>query len=434
METVDFMDVLFTPGSSNYNICSFMRRYQLLAAVALKHENEVAEIVQEVENAIQQLRSTTSVAVTKDHAEVAVVCPLSNGAAEGISHAIHMAPVKTDGLTISVVHHAIYESTYALHTSLTLLNIALSDLCRLPLNITGEIMMPPTTVGWRLEPKKAEEGPLEESDDEWHTDEDFFDGHEMKPIRDEDLERFRAIVKLNIKSRTKNRVIVGSHGTGWLLDAVTVVTAGHCVLKRGKRLVSVDVVIGHGTKNPMSRPGTYAIAQWRWFRDYETANDLALIRIARADGEQGLKWRPMPTKGGLKIFAIGYPSYASHKLRLKNSKNSYMQKSEDEVQVKEAVVKEVLRHTASTWNGSSGCPILDGNDCVVAVHSGRRNLGDLRYNAASVLDRAWNNVDSMKRILDSFESGQNDANEMTQGNMVYRLGNDGAMLFGMGHL
>jgi hypothetical protein len=146
---------------------------------------------------------------------------------------------------------------------------------------------------------------------------------------------------------------VRTRATGWLLDPQTVVTSGHCVHRRGRRLVSVDVVMGHGTGGPVSRPGTHVIAHWGWFRDYETDQDLALIRIVKFDNEVGLKWRPFPeNEGKLKIFAVGYPSFASEELRRKKIRNDEMQKSEDEVPCKTTVEEGVLEHTASTWNGT----------------------------------------------------------------------------------
>ncbi|KAI1129928.1 hypothetical protein F5Y10DRAFT_263666 [Nemania abortiva] len=455
IEKVEFMDLLFTPGLSSYNNLCFMRRYQLLAAVVGERQNDVEEQIHQVEYAIQDIAARTIISVTRDHSVVRVVCTRNLGG-DAIHRAVNMAPVRKDIFDVNLVHTATKETTMALHKSLSSLNASLSAIYKTPLAITGEIILPPNTVGWKLETELRKKVSLDESDDEWDNHEAFYSGYEMEKVQAQDLRRFKGIVKLKIISNTKAATRVRSSGTGWLLDATTVVTSGHCVHSRGRRLVSVDVVIGHGTESPISRPGTHAIAHWSWFRDYETGQDLALIRVAGFEDQQGLRWRPFPEKGKppnketLKIYTVGYPSYASEELRRKNES---MQKGEDEVECKEAFSSGILKYKTSTWNGtfyimayerllkdaktpwnagSPGSPIIDEDDYVVAVHSGRRKSGESSYNAAPVLNEGWNNLDSMGTILNVFATWN--YGTKTSHNVVYRLGTDGARLFEMYHL
>jgi hypothetical protein len=79
--------------------------------------------------------------------------------------------------------------------------------------------------------------------------------------------------------------------------------------------------------------------------------------------------------------------------------------------------------------GSSGCPILDKNNFVVAVHSGRRTSGGRSYNAAPILDEGLNDIGAMQSVLNAFATSTNIGKSI-----VYRLGNDGAKLFEMHHL
>jgi len=165
-----------------------MRRYQLLAAVTGKYRDVVKQQIEQVEQAIQNLASKTTVSVTRDHTEVEVVCPRNHAVEAAILHATEMAPVKKDDFAIHLTLPA--KPVIKLHNAIILLCQALTSLHRIPLEITGGIILPPTTVGWRLE--TGNKGSYDESDDDWDGDEAFFSGHEMKAVDIQELSgRFR---------------------------------------------------------------------------------------------------------------------------------------------------------------------------------------------------------------------------------------------------
>ena len=83
------------------------------------------------------------------------------------------------------------DTTLLLNKKLLRLEKTLSSLHHRWLDITGEIILPPIAVGWQLETWVGKDGLVEESHDDWNSDEGFFRGHETKQIQAEDLGRFR---------------------------------------------------------------------------------------------------------------------------------------------------------------------------------------------------------------------------------------------------
>ncbi|KAJ8126851.1 hypothetical protein O1611_g6788 [Lasiodiplodia mahajangana] len=426
---IEFTDLLLTPRVSHHAHRCLMRQYQLLAAVNGRLGDGIEEAIQKVENNIEELLSQMKVRVMEGYTEKVVHRSLKPKLAT--RRIIRSTPIGTHDLHVILDYSSSQGATERLYRELILLNDTLSNLDKIPRDIAGKIKFPSTTVGWQLT-AKDKDGSIEGSGDDW-DDEAFFELNPMKQVPTKRLGQYRGIVKLEIHSRTEIGTLVRSYGTGWLLDRTTVVTSGHCVIGRMERMCSTQVTIGFGTDNPMTCRGTHVLPHWAWFRDFNTAHDLAVIRIDNGNDEAGLPWRTCPRTGGLDVFVMGYPSFKDPELMRKKLRNPNLQESRDELDCKVAVTKGLLKHEASTWNGSSGCPIFDNNGAIVAVHSGRRSLTSHHYNVAPVLDEDWNNVDKMKEALNGFVQWSSGTSAIKD-DVIYGLDNNGASLFEMHNL
>ncbi|KAI1379622.1 trypsin-like cysteine/serine peptidase domain-containing protein [Hypoxylon crocopeplum] len=430
IKTILFMDLLFTPRFSTEDNLTLMRRYQLLSGIALQlvyaangpntyRDDQIDMCINEIENAIEKIGEAMKPWAESRNGKVQVLWqrPLTQSTISDIKRVIRVRPIEDDELTAwgptnKTEPYPASEETRALHKHISQLDCVLSIIRNTRIGMTGRISFPPNTVAWYLDDRGVKIPP--QTDVNLDGDEVFFPNYKMAPVGGNELRpggRFRGIVKLRMSRRNRFGVIVASTGTGCLLNDNTVVTAGHCVLRRGQRPFAIQVVVGYGRNGEEdSRWGSHVVSHWGWFRDYARGHDLALIRVNKFDNEVHFNWKSAPTRGDVEIFVAGYPSYASEELKGKDRRNEVMQKSEGTANCWR-ITDGMIRHKASTWNGSSGSPILHLNDKIIAIHSGRRFADDgTEYNAAAALDLKLNNLDDMQTALEMFETKYHTSN------------------------
>ena len=196
---------------------------------------------------------------------------------------------------------------------------------------------------------------------------------------------FSALCFLEITARNGRPYV----GTGWLIDPVTVITAGNCVYlhRQGGWADSIRVFPGrNGFQKPVTHSGRSLMSVRGWVQDGLPASDYGAIRLKQPVENVGSFGFRTATSEDLKRFncqLIGYPvdkrgEMWGHVRRLRE------------------VLNDILIYDVDTYGGNSGGPIVvveDGNVLVVGIH----NDGDLSGNSATrITDRVFDNLESWK--------------------------------------
>ncbi|KAK4223368.1 trypsin-like cysteine/serine peptidase domain-containing protein [Podospora fimiseda] len=200
--------------------------------------------------------------------------------------------------------------------------------------------------------------------------------------------KLSGIVELELYFRFNGQILTG-HGTGWLMDCNTIVTAGHNVSRDGKRLVGMKAIINStGPGHSQSLMGVSVVVSWAWHHMVLVASDLALIRVDGFFDTRPLDWIKTPTDvNRLSCEVVGFPGdkvgmwYSKCDLHIKNCDESSQQ---------------LLDHTGETVSGNSGSPIIKQPEgVVVGIHRG----GNGRLNEAVVMDDGPNNLAAYHQVL-----------------------------------
>jgi V8-like Glu-specific endopeptidase len=115
-------------------------------------------------------------------------------------------------------------------------------------------------------------------------------------------------------------------GTGWLVDANTIATAGHCVYDENfGRLQSVNVIFGIESGDSTTRTGTHAVVHWCWYTSFAKKSDLGFIRLnkkVKVTETRPLSYINTPTKApyNSELIVRGYPDHPDHEDRMQFSK------------------------------------------------------------------------------------------------------------------
>ncbi|OTA52907.1 trypsin-like serine protease [Hypoxylon sp. EC38] len=430
-ENVRFKDLLFTPEIVPNNNLAQMRQYQLLLGVAALHPlvsgmyqaDKITAGIIRTEQIIRMMMERMKPVLKPRGILQGVERDLEPE--DAIREAIEMSPVKEKAELDASDFSASLE-TLELDKRLYHLQETLSMIQNADLNIISNTGPRWTTVAWYLDGEDSDFTDIMVEDGD--GDEGYFPSNPMSTLEDSDL--MSGIVQLELQWNTRSGQKT-STATGWFLNDNTVVTAGHCVLNRGRRLASVQVSLGQGDDKEC-RYGTHVVVHWGYFRDYQVGHDLALIRIASKFAEaRSFEWMSIPRNGKLNVRVIGYPSYASPKDRQTKKRNSDMQYSEAKVDCM-TVRERLLQHTASTFNGSSGCPLLDDNECAIGIHSGRRRDSEKSSNLAVTFGGS-NDLNVIHDTLEKF-AGKDESCGYHENDIVYCLDENGVEVYTIKHI
>jgi pyrroloquinoline-quinone synthase len=154
-------------------------------------------------------------------------------------------------------------------------------------------------------------------------------------------------------------------GTGFLVGARTVMTAGH-VVRTARSVTCLFDFVEDG--KPQLRPGTVRIQRQPRF-------DLAMIELDSAVGHEEIDgsrrgWldvsKPSQPMVGHKVIILQHPEDASA---------SGLQRMRISLGAVQSIDGGIVTHNANTARGSSGSPVFDHNLSVLGVHLAAGNMG-----------------------------------------------------------
>ena len=179
--------------------------------------------------------------------------------------------------------------------------------------------------------------------------------------------------------------------TGWLINANTVVTAGHC-LYNGSWATNVVVYPGrNGTSSPYGSCGytrLYSVSGWTSSRspEYDYGAIKLNCSIGNTTGWFGYRWQS--------ASLTGQPSYISGYPGDKPSGTQW--RSDDSVRITET---RRLFYANDTYGGHSGSPVWNNgascSTCGIAIHA--YGVGSNGYNGGTrITEAVYNNLTTWK--------------------------------------
>ncbi|GAW15167.1 hypothetical protein ANO14919_045760 [Xylariales sp. No.14919] len=145
-----------------------------------------------------------------------------------------------------------------------------------------------------------------------------------------------------------------AYGTGFLIDAHTVVTAAHNIHDHDWRPTSVRVHVGYwgnGNVKQEVRMGKYAAIHWGYYRTGQGVYDLAVIRVSKPFKQvrSYIRYDTCPINGdGRQIAIVGYPCHDTRK----DMEGKYMYISHGLACYNLAGDDGILRHLLDTESGT----------------------------------------------------------------------------------
>ncbi|KAF3914320.1 hypothetical protein AA313_de0203031 [Arthrobotrys entomopaga] len=460
---VSFTDLLFTRESSTEKLLLYTRQYQLLAGVIFGNpcqfpdgkgsfrKQRINHYLPLIQETLNNLRGVLDIVITMQVGEdqqpieeINWIPKATKSSLELINQALSSCSLQywseaTERYTATVENYGVeLAERYinALEGTLDDLEFTLSLSLDVDLSIT-EANSTTRIAAWVLDRTIGTNTTTQREENADDQAEGFFEKSPMRHINEaEHTDLYKGVVKITSFWKTQSGEIVSSKGTGALVgNGNTVMTAAHLVVKRGRRLCAAQIHVGLNTENHFQLTTTHVVCPWSYFRSYDPAFDIALIRITIPDskisrGLEPLKWRETPLQRPLQIQVVGYPGYTSGKWSEPSGpRNTDMQSSEWKPRAVEEMEKSrqgVLLHEASTYNGSSGSPIfqLSNNKKkrgpIIAVHSSRRKYGNQKKNVAVTLDKEFKNPDTMGKMLEMFANQQSTSSDVNEdGSSVY---------------
>lgn len=203
---------------------------------------------------------------------------------------------------------------------------------------------------------------------------------------------WRAICALRIRSKTGKNFV----GTGWLISARTVITAGHCVYMQneGGWAESIEVI---PAMNGNLRPyGSGFAASFRsttgWTNSANRDFDYGAIIL-------GGNYRPGDTAGffgfatrndsDLQNFTLNLSGYPADKGA---AQQWFMARKPS------AVSGRVITYQIDTFGGQSGSPVWflqNGNRYAIGIHTNGHNSGN---SATRIITEVYNNLTTWKNL------------------------------------
>ncbi|MBV9787234.1 MAG: serine protease [Chloroflexi bacterium] len=180
--------------------------------------------------------------------------------------------------------------------------------------------------------------------------------------------------------------------TGWLIDANTVVTAGHCVHGGGGWATNVRVYPGrNGTSTPYGSCGASRLFSVNgWTSDRDPAYDYGAIKLNCSIGNQtgwfGYRWQSASLNGQATNLA-GYPG---------DKTANTLWRDNDTVR---STATRRLYYANDTAGGQSGSPVWNNgancSTCSIAVHA--YGVGSNGYNGGTrITEAVFNNLTNWK--------------------------------------
>jgi V8-like Glu-specific endopeptidase len=213
----------------------------------------------------------------------------------------------------------------------------------------------------------------------------FIEDDDRVPIEQAAEYPFSAIGMLQITARNGRCY----SGTGWLIDPLTVVTAGHCVfLQRDGGWARSIQVWPAGNLGQDAEPwiAKKLMSVQGWVGDGAAGNDYAAIRLNRpVDNVGSFGFRTGKTEELQRFYChiVGFPSDKPWELW-------------GHVRQAGEVQRDTLIYSHDTYGGNSGAPVfVVENDNVLAI--GIHRCGDLSGNCATrITDRVFENLQTWK--------------------------------------
>jgi len=179
--------------------------------------------------------------------------------------------------------------------------------------------------------------------------------------------------------------------TGWLINANTVVTAGHC-LHNGSWASSVRVYPGrNGTSTPYGSCGAsrlYSVTGWTQNRDrnYDYGAIKLNCTVGNTTGWFGYRWTSSSLTGQATYIA-GYPGDKTY---------ATMWRHDDQVRITQTYR---LYYANDTAGGQSGSPVWNGgascSPCGIAIHA--YGVDGTGYNGGTrITESVFNNLTTWK--------------------------------------
>lgn len=202
-----------------------------------------------------------------------------------------------------------------------------------------------------------------------------------------------------------------AEGTGFLINAHTVVTVAHNVFGKDGRATQVHVHAGFRGNDhvePEIQVGEYVAMHWGYYRTGGEAYDFAVIRLKKpfSTVHNYIPWKNCPVKGnGGKIAVVGYPCDIP-----KGAKGKYMYVSQGPMKHNLAETGYILRHKLDTECGNSGSPVLYiGADGQVRGACGIHQAGEKdKSNYATAIGHKGNRVNDFERGIDIIVAALNE--------------------------
>ncbi|HEX6290970.1 MAG TPA: serine protease [Herpetosiphonaceae bacterium] len=180
--------------------------------------------------------------------------------------------------------------------------------------------------------------------------------------------------------------------TGWLINANTVATAGHCIYGSGGWATNVVVYPGrNGTSTPYGSCGytrLYSVSGWTTSRspEYDYGAIKLNCSIGNTTGYFGYRWSS--------ASLTGQPSYISGYPGDKPSGTQW--RSDDSIRITET---RRLFYANDTYGGHSGSPVWNNgascSTCGIAIHA--YGVGSNGYNGGTrITEAVFNNLTTWK--------------------------------------
>jgi glutamyl endopeptidase len=180
--------------------------------------------------------------------------------------------------------------------------------------------------------------------------------------------------------------------TGWLINANTVVTAGHCVYGDSGWAANVRVYPGrNGSSTPYGSCGAsrlYSVTGWTQSRsrDYDYGAIKLNCSIGNSTGSFGYRWQSA-TLTGQATYLAGYPGDKTY---------ATMWRHNDQVR---STYTRTLRYANDTASGQSGAPVWNGgascSPCGIAIHA--YGVDSTGYNGGTrITEAVFNNLTNWK--------------------------------------
>ncbi|KAI1384088.1 trypsin-like cysteine/serine peptidase domain-containing protein [Hypoxylon trugodes] len=183
-----------------------------------------------------------------------------------------------------------------------------------------------------------------------------------------------------------------SYGTGAVIHGNIVVTVGHVLMSSSGPVTAVRVTVGRGPTSE-SRHGTRVAFNLNWCTTGAIANDVALIELNLPfDNVRPLNYgqSPVTDENGVDSIAYGFPNTGT------SVPCGQLYKSTAPLKYNPAL--NIFEHWGDTDSGSSGGPLIDNSEKVIALHWGYHKQRSV--NLAVAIDCNGNNFADLFRALD----------------------------------